>query len=46
MFMEKDLLESGMQQVPIIAVLGPRQSGKSTLLKNAFFTENFVETEF
>lgn len=39
MFIERDIKEnimSGIKQVPIIAVIGPRQSGKSTLLKKIF----------
>jgi uncharacterized protein len=39
MFIERDLathIKSGAKQVPIIAVIGPRQSGKSTLIKKIF----------
>ncbi len=31
-----DLIKSGAQQVPVVAVIGPRQSGKSTLVKELF----------
>ncbi len=43
MFIERDLekiIKSGASQVPIIAVIGPRQSGKSTLIKKMF--KNYV----
>jgi predicted AAA+ superfamily ATPase len=39
MFIERDLakiIKQGALQVPIVAVIGPRQSGKSTLIKNMF----------
>ena len=39
MFIERDLekiIKAGASQVPIIAVIGPRQSGKSTLIKKMF----------
>lgn len=39
MFIERDLTKiimSGVKQVPIIAIIGPRQSGKSTLIKKIF----------
>jgi len=39
MFIERHItkiIESGRRQVPVIAVIGPRQSGKSTLVKNIF----------
>lgn len=39
MFIERDLekiIKAGAKQVPIIAVIGPRQSGKSTLIKKMF----------
>ena len=39
MFIERDLekiIKSGAKQVPIVAVIGPRQSGKSTLIKKMF----------
>jgi predicted AAA+ superfamily ATPase len=31
-----DLIRSGAVQVPVVAVIGPRQSGKSTLVKELF----------
>ncbi len=39
MFIERDLekiIKTSAKQVPIIAVIGPRQSGKSTLIKKMF----------
>ncbi len=39
MFIKRDLtpnIKSGAKQVPIVAVIGPRQSGKSTLIKKIF----------
>lgn len=39
MFIERDLekiIKAGAKQVPIVAVIGPRQSGKSTLIKKMF----------
>lgn len=39
MFIERDLtkiIESGVKQSPIVAIIGPRQSGKSTLLQKMF----------
>jgi hypothetical protein len=48
MFIKRNLLEvikSGMQQVPIVAVIGPRQSGKSTLLKNAFKEYTYLDMQ-
>jgi uncharacterized protein len=43
MFIERDLekiIKAGAKQVPIVAVIGPRQSGKSTLIKKMF--KNYV----
>lgn len=39
MFIERDLekpIRAGAKQVPVVAVVGPRQSGKSTLIKKMF----------
>lgn len=39
MFIERDLahiINSGVKQSPIVAIIGPRQSGKSTLIKKNF----------
>ena len=39
MFIERNLaavIKSGAKQVPIVAIIGPRQSGKSTLIKKLF----------
>ncbi|MFH1644006.1 MAG: ATP-binding protein [bacterium] len=39
MFIERDLskiIKMGAKQIPIIAITGPRQSGKSTLIKKIF----------
>lgn len=32
----EELIRSGAQQVPVLAIIGPRQSGKSTLVKAMF----------
>ncbi|MBD3273230.1 DUF4143 domain-containing protein [Candidatus Dependentiae bacterium] len=39
MFIERNLtkiIQSGANQVPVLAIIGPRQSGKSTLIKKIF----------
>ena len=39
MFIKRDLsslIKSGAKQIPIVAIIGPRQSGKSTLVKKIF----------
>src|SRR3990172_9550249 len=39
MFIKRDLelvITSGAKQVPVLAIIGPRQSGKSTLAKQLF----------
>ncbi|HQC36591.1 MAG TPA: AAA family ATPase, partial [Bacillota bacterium] len=33
------------KQVPIVTVIGPRQSGKTTLVKNSFPEYNYVNLE-
>ena len=41
----KDKLLSLAQQYPILTLTGPRQSGKSTLLKNTFPNYRYVSLE-
>src|SRR3972149_74433 len=39
MFIKRDLIEiikSGIKQIPVVAIIGPRQSGKSTLIQTFF----------
>ncbi len=48
MFIERELklsILSGAKQVPIVAVIGPRQSGKSTLIKNIFKNHLYVDMQ-
>ncbi len=42
--LEKEL-KTNAQQFPVVAVLGPRQSGKTTLVKNTFKKYNYVTLE-
>jgi predicted AAA+ superfamily ATPase len=42
--MEKDIAE-GMRYFPVVAILGPRQSGKTTLAKNMFPNHLYVTLE-
>jgi predicted AAA+ superfamily ATPase len=42
--LEKEL-KTTAQQFPVIAVLGPRQSGKTTLVKNTFKKHNYITLE-
>lgn len=35
-----DIIRSGIKQVPVLAIIGPRQSGKSTLAKEIF--KNYI----
>ena len=39
----KDRILSGAQQVPVIAIIGPRQSGKSTLTKELFKQHTYLD---
>lgn len=41
---EKKIL-SGAQQVPVIAIIGPRQSGKSTLAKELFKNHTYLDMQ-
>lgn len=48
MFIERDLagrIRSGAQQSPVIAIIGPRQSGKSTLVKELFKNHVYVDMQ-
>jgi predicted AAA+ superfamily ATPase len=42
--LEKDILE-GARYFPVVAILGPRQSGKTTLAKKIFDTHTYVSLE-
>jgi predicted AAA+ superfamily ATPase len=42
--LEKELKITA-QQFPVIAVFGPRQSGKTTLVKNTFKKHNYITLE-
>lgn len=41
---EKDIVE-GARYFPVVAILGPRQSGKTTLAKKIFEKHNYVSLE-
>jgi len=48
MFIERDLtaaIRSGASQVPVVAIIGPRQSGKSTLAKNIFKNHTYLDMQ-
>lgn len=48
MFVKRDIVDRvkwGAQQVPVIAIIGPRQSGKSTLIKNMFPGYTYVDMQ-
>ena len=48
MFIERDLapiIQSGAKQSPIIAIIGPRQSGKSTLIKKMFPNYRYLDMQ-
>jgi uncharacterized protein len=48
MFIERDIAESiikGAAQSPIVAIIGPRQSGKSTLAKEIFKNHAYVDMQ-
>ncbi|KKR96629.1 MAG: hypothetical protein UU47_C0012G0011 [candidate division TM6 bacterium GW2011_GWE2_41_16] len=48
MFIERDLeqaIKSGAQQSPVIAIIGPRQSGKSTLIKKMFSDYTYLDMQ-
>ena len=42
--LEKDIIE-GARYFPVVAILGPRQSGKTTLAKKIFEKHNYVSLE-
>lgn len=48
MFIKRDLeksIRSGATQVPVIAIIGPRQSGKSTLAKEIFKNHTYLDMQ-
>lgn len=48
MFIKRDLADKiieGSKDVPVVAVVGPRQSGKSTLCKNIFPHHKYVDMQ-
>lgn len=48
MYIKRDLeniIRSGAQQVPVVAVIGPRQSGKSTLVKELFKKHAYLDMQ-
>ena len=48
MFIKRDMesaIRSGAQQVPVIAIIGPRQSGKSTLAKDIFKNHVYLDMQ-
>ncbi len=48
MFVSRDLEErirAGAQQMPVLAIVGPRQSGKSTLVKRMFKNHHYVDLQ-
>ena len=48
MFIRRDLsrrIKSGAAQVPIVAIIGPRQSGKSTLAKEIFKNHIYLDMQ-
>jgi uncharacterized protein len=48
MYIERDIeksIKAGAQQSPIVAVIGPRQSGKSTLLKKMFKDYTYLDMQ-
>lgn len=48
MYLKRDLstrILSGAQQIPVVAIIGPRQSGKSTLCKHLFPDHVFVDMQ-
>ena len=48
MFIKRNLtkiIESGAKQIPILAIIGPRQSGKSTLIKKIFPNYTYLDMQ-
>lgn len=48
MFIKRDIessIKSGAKQVPVIAIIGPRQSGKSTLAKEIFKNHIYLDMQ-
>lgn len=42
--MQKEL-EKAAKQLPVVTILGPRQSGKTTLVKQTFPTKPYINLE-
>ncbi len=40
-----DAIQSGARQVPVVAIIGPRQSGKSTLAKHIFKDHVYIDMQ-
>ena len=48
MFIKRDLqsrIQTGAEQMPVIAIIGPRQSGKSTLVKQLFPHHHYLDMQ-
>ena len=48
MYIKRDIekiIKNGAKQVPIIAIIGPRQSGKSTLAKDIFKNHIYLDMQ-
>jgi hypothetical protein len=48
MFIKRDIAEiilAGAQQMPVVAIIGPRQSGKSTLAKQLFPNHTYLDMQ-
>ena len=48
MFIERDstsIIMSGAKQIPVLAIIGPRQSGKSTLIKKIFKDYTYLDMQ-
>lgn len=48
MFIDRDLaqkIKAGSEQMPIVAIIGPRQSGKSTLVREIFKNHTYLDMQ-
>ena len=48
MYIRRELesrIKNGAKQVPIVAIIGPRQSGKSTLAKEVFKNHTYLDMQ-
>src|SRR5580704_10750923 len=48
MYIKRDLSKrilAGAGQMPVVAIIGPRQSGKSTLAKNLFPNHTYIDVQ-